>query len=74
MTTVRSLALTRRGGWCLLIAVICFVMAAALSLPALLDATGLLAGLVVLAVAYVLVAVGGGFMVLGRVLGPQRNR
>jgi hypothetical protein len=25
-------------------------------------------------VAYVLVAVGGGFMVLGRVLGPQRNR
>lgn len=25
-------------------------------------------------VAYVLVAVGGGFLVLGRVLGPQRNR
>ena len=57
MSTVRSLALTRRGGWCLIVAVICFVLAAALSLPALLDATGLLVGLVVLALAYVLVAV-----------------
>jgi uncharacterized protein (DUF58 family) len=54
--TVRSLALTRRGGWCLLVAVICFVLAAVLSLPALVDATGLLLGLVVLAAVYVLVA------------------
>ena len=57
MSTVRSLALTRRGGWCLVVAAICFVMAAALSLPALLDATGLLVGLVVLAIVYVIVAV-----------------
>lgn len=57
MNTVRSLALTRRGGWSLVVAVICFLLAAVLSLPALLDATGLLAGLVVLGAAYVLVAV-----------------
>ena len=56
MNTVRSLALTRRGGWCLFVAVACFVFAAALSLPALLDATGLLLGLVVLAGVYALVA------------------
>jgi uncharacterized protein (DUF58 family) len=49
------MALTRRGGWCLLVAVVCFALAAALSLPALLDATGLLLGLVVLAGIYVLV-------------------
>ena len=57
MNTVRSLALTRRGGWSLVVAVICFLLAAVLSLPALLDATGLLVGLVVLGAAYVLVAV-----------------
>jgi uncharacterized protein (DUF58 family) len=57
MSPVRSLALTRRGGWCLLVAVVCFAMAAALSVPALLDATGLLVGLVALATVYVLVAV-----------------
>ena len=56
MSTVRSLALTRRGGWCLLVALNCFVIAAALSLPALLYATGLLVGLVALAVLYVLAA------------------
>lgn len=56
MSTVRSFALNRRGGWCLLVATICFVLAAAMSLPALLDATGLLLGLVVLAGAYVLLA------------------
>lgn len=57
MSTVRSLALTRRGGWCLLVAVLCFALAAVLSLPALLYVTGMLLGLVVLAVVYVLVAV-----------------
>jgi uncharacterized protein (DUF58 family) len=57
VNTVRSLALTRRGGWCLLVALNCFVVAAALSLPALLYATGLLVGLVALAVLYVLAAV-----------------
>lgn len=57
MRTVRSLALTRRGGWCLLVALICFVLAAVLSLPAVLYVTGLLLGLVVLALAHALVAV-----------------
>lgn len=57
MTTVRSLALTRRGGWSLIVAVACFILAAVLSLPALLDATGLLLGLGVLGATYVLVAV-----------------
>jgi len=57
VSTVRSLALTRRGGWCLLVALNCFIIAAALSLPALLYATGLLVGLVALAVLYVLAAV-----------------
>ncbi|MGI9085116.1 MAG: DUF58 domain-containing protein [Aeromicrobium sp.] len=56
MRTVRSLALTRRGGWSLLVAANCFVLAAALSLPALLDATGLLLGLVILGAVYVLVS------------------
>ncbi len=54
---MRSMALTRRGGWCLLVAVVSFALAALLSLPALLDATGLLLGLVVLAAGYVLVVV-----------------
>jgi uncharacterized protein (DUF58 family) len=53
---VRRFALTRRGGWCLLVALGCFLLAAALSLPALLDATGLLLGLVVLAGVYVVAA------------------
>ena len=57
MNTVRSLALTRRGGWSLVVAVTCFLLAAVLSLPALLDATGLLLGLLLLGAAYVLVAV-----------------
>ena len=57
MNTVRSLALTRRGGWSLVVAVICFFLAAVLSLPALLNATGLLIGLAVLGAMYVLVAV-----------------
>lgn len=56
MSRVRSLALTRRGGWSLLVAAVCFVMAAVLSLPALLDATGLLLGLVVLGAVYVMIA------------------
>jgi uncharacterized protein (DUF58 family) len=56
VNAVRSFALTRRGGWCLLVAAICFVLAAAMSLPALLDATGLLLALVALAGVYVLVA------------------
>ena len=49
--------MTRRGGWCLLVAVSCFVLAAVLSLPALVSVTGLLLGLVSLAAGYVLVAV-----------------
>jgi uncharacterized protein (DUF58 family) len=53
---IRSLALTRRGGWCLVVAVACFALAAVQSLPALLDATGLLLALVVLGALYVLVA------------------
>ena len=57
MRTVRSLALTRRGGWCLLVAALCFVLAAVLSLPAVLYVTGLLLGLVVTALLYTLVAV-----------------
>ncbi len=57
MSTVRSLALTRRGGWSLLVALLCFVLAAVLSLPALVYVTGLLLGLVLLALAYTLVAV-----------------
>ncbi|MGH3457742.1 DUF58 domain-containing protein [Aeromicrobium sp.] len=56
MITVRALAVTRRGGWVLLVAVNCFVLAAALSLPALLYTTGLLLGLVVLGALYLLAA------------------
>lgn len=52
---MRSLALTRRGGWSLFVAGVCFVLAAVLSLPALLYATGLLLGLVGLGMLYVLV-------------------
>ena len=35
MSTVRSLALTRRGGWCLLVAVLCFALADSVDGPTL---------------------------------------